>query len=133
MDEAEVARHLKELGELLLETNRLQQQQFAFLQGIPPAPAPRVPRPGSRPTHRGPTNPLHQTWRGFVLDLQKLEAHARRERLKLTRGNVARFGVDDARTIARTMTWYGLKPTEWPPSTWDPDEPREGGAGTKKP
>jgi hypothetical protein len=130
MDEAEVARHLRELGELLLETNRLQQQQFAFLQGVPQA---RPPRTSRQSTHRGPTNPLHQTWRGFVLDLQKLEAHARRERLKLTRGNVARFGVDDARTIARTMTWYGLKPTEWPPSTWDPDEPREGGAGTKKP
>jgi hypothetical protein len=128
MDEAEVARHLKELGELLLETNRLQQQQFAFLQGVPQARPPRTPR---QSTHRGPTNPLHQTWRGFVLDLQKLEAYARREGLKLSKVNVTQFGVDTQKTITRTMEWYGLAKTDWPPSTWDPDEPREGGAGTK--
>lgn len=134
MDEAEIARHLQALAEALLETTRLQQQQFAFLQDIPHALAPLALTPRVRrspPSHRGPTNPLHQTWRGFVLDLQKLETYARRERLKLTRGNVAQFGVDTPKTIARTMAWYGLKPTDWPPSTWDPDEPRDGGAGTK--
>jgi hypothetical protein len=31
--------------------------------------------------------------------------------------------VDCPRTIERTMRWYGLAPTDWPPSTWDPHTP----------
>lgn len=121
--------YLKALADALVEAARLQhetseliQQQFAFLSGTPALPAPSRIR-----AHRGPTNPLHQTWRGFAEDLQQLEAYARREQLKLTKANVARFGVDTARTILRTMEWYGLAKTDWPPSTWDPNEAREGG------
>lgn len=131
MDDA-AAGYLKELAEALRETARIQreiQQQFAFLSGTPRRETPSTTPPHAA-SHRGPQNPLHQTWREFVLDLQQLEARARRERLKLTRANVARFGTDTAKTITRTMVWYGLAKTDWPPSTWDPNKSREGGAGT---
>lgn len=117
-----LAEALAEAARLNHETNELIQQQFAFLSGTLALPAARRIR-----VHRGPTNPLHQTWRGFAEDLRQLETHARREQLKLTRANVARFGVDTSRTILRTMEWYGLSKTDWPPSTWDPNEARAGG------
>jgi hypothetical protein len=82
-------------------------------------PAPRAPV-----SHRGPLNPAHQSWRGFVEDMQKLEAEAKREGLKLTKANLCRLGVDTVRTITRTMAWYGV--TSWPPSTWDPEKPPAG-------
>jgi hypothetical protein len=131
MDE-EAARYFKEAAEALRETTRIQreiQQQFAFLHLLPSA----VPRSVRRApaSHRGPLNPAHQTWRGFCDDLQKLEEHARREGLKLTRANVCRGGLESPKTLRRTMAWYGLVATAWPPSTWDPNEPREGGAGGK--
>lgn len=110
------------LRRLLAEALRESARQLE-LGGMP---APRAPA-----SHRGPQNPRHQTWRGFVQDLQQLEDHARREGLKLLKANVCRFGVDDPRTITRTMAWYGLAKTDWPPSTWDADELREGGAGKK--
>jgi hypothetical protein len=118
---------LRQMAEALRETARLQremQQEFAFLHTTPR----QAPHPHTA-SHRGPLNPLHQTWRGFVLDLQQLEARARREGLKLTKANVARFGTDTVKTITRTMEWYGLAKTDWPPSPWDPNEPRQGGAG----
>lgn len=128
----EVADALREAARLHRETQELIQQQFAFLNGTPRKPLVDEPaRPPRVVSHRGPTNPLHQTWRSFVLDLQKLEGYARRERLKLTKGNVCQFGVDTVRTITRTMEWYCLASTDWPPSTWNPDEPRMGGAGEK--
>jgi hypothetical protein len=132
MDEA-TARYLKELADALLQTARIQhemQQEFGFLQGIAPAPSDKKPR---RPmtSHRGPSNPRHQTFRGFALDMQQCEAKATREHLRLSKKNVAQFGVVSDKTVVRTMEWYGLAPTAWPPSTWDPNESREGGAGTK--
>lgn len=129
MDDA--ARYFKELADALRETTRIQreiQQEFAFLHGTRRQDDP--PRQHA-PSHRGPTNPLHQTWRGFVQDLQQLEARARGERLKLTKANVCYFGTDTVKTITRTMAWYGLDKALWPPSTWDANEPREGGAGPK--
>lgn len=84
-------------------------------------------RQEGEPSHRGPTNPRHQTWRGFVLDLQAQERRAVVESMRLTKSNVCQFGVDLPRTITRTMRWYGLASDAWPPSTWDPDEAREGG------
>lgn len=85
-----------------------------------------APRPA--PTHRGPTNaPQHRTWRGFVLDLQALERQLVREGRAVTKTNVCTASGLTVVTITRTMRWYGLLPTDWPPSTWDPDEPREGG------
>ena len=83
-----------------------------------------MPAPRTHVSHRGPANPAHQSWRGFVADLQKLEAEAKREGLKLTKANLCRLGVDTVRTITRTMAWYGV--TSWPPSTWDPEKPPAG-------
>jgi len=106
------------LRRLLAEALRESARQLE-LGGMP---APRAPV-----SHRGPLNPRHQTWRAFALDMQELEAHAVREHLKLTKANVCRFGVDTVKTVTRTMEWYGLSTTAWPPSTWDPNEAREGG------
>jgi hypothetical protein len=128
MDDA-LAGWPKDLADSLRETTRIQreiQQEFAFLHGTPRQ-IPPEPRPHTV-SHRGPQNPLHHTWHEFVLDLQQLEARARHEHLKLTKANVARFGTDTPKTITRTMAWYGLAKTDWPPSTWDPNQSREGGA-----
>src|SRR3954453_15257601 len=96
----DTAGYLRDLAEALRETAQIQreiQQAFATLHG---APRHTVSQSRSRPvSHRGPLNPLHQTWRSFALDLQHLEAIARRERFKLTKANVARFGVDTVKTI----------------------------------
>jgi hypothetical protein len=125
VDESDLAAQLRAVAEALRETARLQQQQFAFLRTL-------RPKPAQQPvSHRGPLNPRHQTWRGFVLDMQDLEARARREKLKVLKANVCQFGLDTVKTITRTMRWYGLGPRDWPPSTWNPDEDRPGGAGEK--
>jgi hypothetical protein len=125
VDESDLAAHLRAVAEALRETARLQQQQFAFLRTLKLKPAHQTV------SHRGPLNPRHRVWREFVLDLQQLEVQARREKMKLTKLNVCRFGVDTPKTITRTMQWYGLKTTDWPPSSWDPNAERQGGAGDK--
>jgi len=132
VDDAGEGAYLQRIAEALAETTRMQQeiarlvqQQFEFVRGVPQRPSEHTARQPA--SHRGPTNPLHQTWRGFVEDMQRLEAYARREGLKLTKANVCRFGVDTVKTITRTMEWYGLDDHDWPPSTWDPTEVREGG------
>ena len=113
---------LRQSARVQSQAAELIQRRFEFVRDVPRTPV----------SHRGPTNPLHQTWRGFVLDMLKLQNYAEREGLKLTKHNVARFGVDTVKTITRTMEWYGLRPNDWPPSRWDPNEDRQGGhAGAK--
>ena len=124
MDERDTAAYLKALAEALAETTRMQRE---IAQAMGHHLRRNMSGGVSQASHRGPTNPLHRTWRGFVDDLQHLEALARREGLKLTKANVAQFGVDTVKTITRTMEWYGLGASDWPPSTWDPNELREGG------
>jgi hypothetical protein len=115
-----IAEALRETQRMQLEQSKLVQRQLDRLDGA----APRA----HVASHRGPLNARHQTWRGFVKDLQQLEAQARREGLKLTKANVCRFGIDTPKTITRTMRWYGLATSDWPPSIWDPNADREGGA-----
>ena len=85
------------------------------------------PEAAPKPKRRHmPRNTKHRTWRGFVEDMQRLERIAmdpepRGHGLKdATKQNICQFGPDAAKTITRTMTeTYGLKPDDWPPSTWD--------------
>ena len=116
-----IAEALRETQRMQLEQSKLVERQLDRLNGTPPRP--------HAASHRGPLNPRHQTWRGFVTDLQQLEAQARREGLKLTKANVCRFGIDTPKTITRTMRWYGLATSAWPPSIWDSNADRQGGAG----
>ena len=73
--------------------------------------------------HRLPANTKWHTWRGFVLDLQRLQGLLLPEQ-RVTRGNLAMLGPDTAETISRAMKGYGVQAMDWPPSTWNPDEPR---------
>ena len=123
--EQETARMLHEAARLQLQLAELMRREFDLLRAEPRSTPPR----STSPSHRGPLNPQHRTWRGFVEDLQNLETRAVREDLKLTKANVARFGFENVRTITRTMQWYGLNATDWPPSNWDATEDRHGGNG----
>jgi len=124
MDEHDLAAYLKATAEALAETTRMQRE---IAQAMQHHLAHSRRAATGLPSHRGPSNPLHRTWRGFVEDLQHLEALAHREGLKVSKANVAQFGVDTVKTITRTMEWYGLSAHDWPPSTWDANEPRTGG------
>jgi len=73
--------------------------------------------------HRLPSNSKWRTWRGFVLDMQRLERLVDAQ-AKVTKQALAMLGPDSARTITRVMVGYGLDPDDWPPSTWNPDEER---------
>jgi hypothetical protein len=87
---------------------------------------------GPRPVRsRKPANERHRTWRGFVETMQELEAHARELDLKPTKRAVCQFGADSPKTVTRTMTDYGLRPDDWPPSGWDPGKPPAGASGHK--
>lgn len=114
-------RTLADLAEGLRETARVQRQQQDLLQQqirrISTATTPSEPRESR------PSNSKWRTWRGFVLDLQALEARVPR-RVKVTKAKLGELGPDSARTISRTMECYGLTVTDWPPSTWNPDEER---------
>jgi len=124
VDDGDTAAYLKQVAEALRDTALVQREMFDFLRRAPQS----APTPRPSVSHRGPLNPRHQIWRSFVEDLQQLEAQAKREGLKLTKANVCRFGVDTAKTITRTMEWYGLDVRrDWPPSTWDASEQRAGG------
>jgi hypothetical protein len=83
----------------------------------------RARRTGVQANHRLPINPKWHTWRGFVLDLQRLEARVE-ARVRVTKEHLAMLGPDSARTITRVMACYGLQARDWPPSTWNPDEER---------
>jgi hypothetical protein len=71
----------------------------------------------------GPANPKHRTWRGFVLDLQDIETRIKPPN-RVTRKAVADKAGETDRTLRRSMQGYGLRPDQWPPSTWNPDEDR---------
>ncbi len=72
---------------------------------------------------RLPLNSKWHTWRGFVLDLQRLESLLSPEQ-HVTDENLGMLGPDSARTIARVKKGYGLTRSDGPPSTWNPDEAR---------
>jgi len=72
---------------------------------------------------RMPSNVRWHTWRGFALDLQRLEGLVG-SRERPTKEALAMLGSDSAKTIRYTMRRYGLAPDDWPPSTWNPDEER---------
>jgi hypothetical protein len=76
-----------------------------------------------RGNHRLPINSKWRTWRGFVLDLQRLQGMLTTSQ-RPTKENLAMLGPDSTRTITRVMKGYGLQPHDWPPSSWNPDDER---------
>jgi len=77
----------------------------------------------------GPSNSKHRTFRGFALDLQRLERIVRRDNHLehddgVTREMLYAVGAPMPRTIWNTMKGYGLRSDQWPPSTWDASEDR---------
>ncbi|HYW89599.1 MAG TPA: hypothetical protein VFB50_17635 [Chloroflexota bacterium] len=82
-----------------------------------------APAPGKTARRRLPANTKHHTWRGFVLDMQRLEGLLDSDQ-RVTREALALLGPDTAQTITRTARGYGLATADWPPSTWNPDEAR---------
>ncbi len=113
------------LVEMQAETVRIQAAYIAALQANGTA-KPSEPSTGAaeivvRESQSHPTNPRWRTWRGFVLDLQRLAALVKAPRV--TKEAVAMLGPDSAKTITRVMEAYGLDPGDWPPERWDPDEP----------
>jgi hypothetical protein len=101
------------------------QQPFDFIDLRELPTRPPAPRPPTRRKHPV-QNPRHRTWSGFVQAMQELEGIARREGLRLSKRAVCQFGPDSPKTITRTMARYGLRPEDWPPSTWNPDRPLTG-------
>jgi hypothetical protein len=88
-----------------------------------------TPKPRRQSGPRGPVNHAWRTWRGFVLDLQRLQAILDSRDIKVTKQALSVIGVDSVKTITRAMVAYGLRADQWPPSTWDPNERREWRAG----
>lgn len=105
----ETLRILREIAELLRETAELNRQTARMLQS-------QTSR--RRPLASGPQNLEHRTWEGFVRSMQTLELEARRFDLKPTKQAICGLGADSPKTITRTMRRYGLRPDQWPPSTW---------------
>ena len=60
--------------------------------------------------------PEWQTWKGFRDYM--VEREERLNLLKLGKGDVAELIGCDPKTISRAMFWHGLRPKQWPPSTW---------------
>jgi Phage integrase, N-terminal SAM-like domain len=77
----------------------------------------------------GPANINHRTWRGFVLDMQRLEGIVRRDNQLEAHDIVSKEMIFAAggplpKTTTRTMKGYGLPARRWPPSLWDANEDR---------
>lgn len=76
-----------------------------------------------------PRNPLHRVWRTFVLDMQKHQERLGRNR-RPTKQNFTMVGAESVKTITRTMeNYFQMQADDWPPSTWDPDQPPAGYTG----
>src|SRR5215471_11573927 len=109
---------LLEYARLQLERDRvrLEREQVKGVRRSHKRPRERA---ANQVSHRLPSNAKWRTWRGFVLDMQRLERlvdpHS-----KVTKQALAMLGPDSARTITRVMMGYGLDPDDWPPSTWNP-------------
>lgn len=109
---------LLEIAKLKTERQRLKLQRKQLKHAS--APPAKVRKAAN---HRLPSNSKWRTWRGFVLDLQRLEGLLS-STARHSKENLAMLGPDSARTITRVMEGYGLNPRDWPPSRWNPDEQR---------
>jgi hypothetical protein len=76
-----------------------------------------------RSNHHLPNNAKFHTWRGFVLEIQRLVGLLEPEQ-KVSKENLAMLGPDTATTITRVMKGYGLSPLPFDPMSWNPDEAR---------
>lgn len=100
----------------------------ALAQGFHLKPLDDLPSAPERDGY-GPSNSKHRTFRGFALDLQRLERIVRRDNHlehddAVTKEMLYAAGAPMPRTIWNTMKGYALRSDQWPPSTWDASEDR---------
>jgi len=136
-ERAGVADHEQMEFDKLLEYARLQLEVEALRVERERIKASRK-HPRSRQREAVQAKPRHvpsivewRTWRGFVRDLQAIEADWRRNNSgEPTKEAIATSKGCIGKTITRTMVeTYGLRAEQWPPSTW-PARPPSAAEGT---
>jgi hypothetical protein len=117
-------RLLEDIQETQRETARTQRLLAQQLNGRAPS------TDAEHPVSRGhvPQNKDYRDWAGFSRHLQEIERSIRRDHHlrpedEVSREMVYAAGGPSPRTLKRIMEkTYGLKPEQWPPSSW-PKEP----------
>jgi len=93
----------------------------------PPAPK----RAGHRPNEKA-----MREWTPFCQRYQKLEREIRRDKHLTPEDPVDREmmyanGGEHPKAMRDHMLWHGLRPDQWPPSTWPEEAPETPGSGQK--
>jgi hypothetical protein len=113
--QAEGVRMLAEVNQVLQKALQTVQQN-GFLD--PPGRGPSEPR-----------EPRFKLWRNFALYWQGIERSVRRDHSLLPEDRLPKeMACADSGYSHRMLTYYmkgyGLRPEQWPPSTWNPEQER---------